>query len=291
MDGRMTMTKRLASGTHRASAAITAAALVALAAHADTAVLTTVDDNTLIEAPNGAFSHGASYNFYAGRVGPNAEGTKRRGAIRFDFSSIPAGSTIQSVTLELYCSNAGLSTAFPVSLKRMTASWGEGASFAFGGGGGSSEPGDATWLHRFYPNVLWTTPGGQFVSTVSATRSVSTPGWYTWTSTAQLVADVQGWVDVPANNFGWLVQGNETTLKSVKRFDTHESPSNTKPKLTVVFAPPAPLLGDLNGDDVVDAADLAILLGAWGGSGAADLDASGTVDAADLALLLGAWTA
>jgi hypothetical protein len=287
------MTKRMRSKPYRAAAAITLAALVAVTAtaDADTLVLTTVDDNTLIEAPNGAFSHGASYNFYAGRVGPNAEGTKRRGAIRFDFSAIPAGSTIQSVTLELYCSNAGLTTAFPVALKRMTASWGEGASFAFGGGGGSSEPGDATWLHRFYPNVLWATPGGQFVATVSATRNVSTPGWYTWASTAQLVADVQGWVDNPANNFGWLVQGNETTLKSVKRFDTHESPSNTKPKLTVVYAVPAPLLGDLNGDDIVDAADLAILLGAWGGAGAADLDASGAVDAADLALLLGAWTA
>ncbi len=45
---------------------------------------------------------------------------------------------------------------------------------------------------------------------------------------------------------------------------------------------------DLNGDGVVDAADLAVLLGAWG-TGGADLDGSGTVDAADLAVLLGAW--
>jgi hypothetical protein len=47
--------------------------------------------------------------------------------------------------------------------------------------------------------------------------------------------------------------------------------------------------GDLNGDGHVDAADLAILLGAWGGSGPADLNNDGTVDAADLAILLGAW--
>jgi hypothetical protein len=45
--------------------------------------------------------------------------------------------------------------------------------------------------------------------------------------------------------------------------------------------------GDLNGDGSVDAADLAILLGAWGGSGAADLNGDGTVDASDLAVLLG----
>jgi hypothetical protein len=47
--------------------------------------------------------------------------------------------------------------------------------------------------------------------------------------------------------------------------------------------------GDLNGDGVVNAADLAILLGQWGGSGSADLNGDGTVSAADLAILLGSW--
>ncbi len=46
---------------------------------------------------------------------------------------------------------------------------------------------------------------------------------------------------------------------------------------------------DLNGDGVVDAADLAMLLGQWGESGAADLNGDGAVDAADLAMLLGSW--
>ncbi len=56
-----------------------------------------------------------------------------------------------------------------------------------------------------------------------------------------------------------------------------------------------PTSTDINGDGVVNGADLAILLGAWGacpatGCCSADLDESGTVDAADLALLLGAWS-
>jgi hypothetical protein len=46
---------------------------------------------------------------------------------------------------------------------------------------------------------------------------------------------------------------------------------------------------DLSCDLVVDAADLAILLGAWGQAGIGDLDENGTTDAADLAILLGAW--
>lgn len=50
-------------------------------------------------------------------------------------------------------------------------------------------------------------------------------------------------------------------------------------------------VADLDGDCNVNAADLAMLLGAWGPCRgcAADLDSSGSVDAADLAILLGSW--
>jgi hypothetical protein len=46
---------------------------------------------------------------------------------------------------------------------------------------------------------------------------------------------------------------------------------------------------DLDGDGAVNATDLALLLGAWGGAGSSDLDADNVVNAADLAILLGAW--
>ena len=50
--------------------------------------------------------------------------------------------------------------------------------------------------------------------------------------------------------------------------------------------------GDLNGDGLVDGADLGLLLGAWGSTtnAAADLNGDGIVDGADLGLLLGDWT-
>ncbi|MBC02822.1 MAG: hypothetical protein CMJ34_05910 [Phycisphaerae bacterium] len=48
--------------------------------------------------------------------------------------------------------------------------------------------------------------------------------------------------------------------------------------------------GDLNGDGIVDGADLGLLLGAWGTAGPGDLNGSGIVDGGDLGLLLGAWT-
>ncbi|MFO0874107.1 MAG: hypothetical protein U0575_09070 [Phycisphaerales bacterium] len=51
----------------------------------------------------------------------------------------------------------------------------------------------------------------------------------------------------------------------------------------------SPLSPDLNGDGVVNGADLGIMLGAWGTSGG-DLNGDGTTDGGDLGLLLGAWT-
>ncbi|MFM7052572.1 MAG: dockerin type I domain-containing protein [Planctomycetota bacterium] len=55
---------------------------------------------------------------------------------------------------------------------------------------------------------------------------------------------------------------------------------------------PAQCPSDLNGDGQVGAADLSLVLGAWGAtSGAADVNGDGTVGAADLSLVLGAWGA
>lgn len=48
-------------------------------------------------------------------------------------------------------------------------------------------------------------------------------------------------------------------------------------------------LGDLDGNNAVDASDLAVLLGNWGGSGDGDLNYDGTVGPKDLGILLGNW--
>ena len=49
------------------------------------------------------------------------------------------------------------------------------------------------------------------------------------------------------------------------------------------------LIGDLNGDLCVDAADLGLLIGSWGGE-AGDLNDDGTTNSADLGLLIANWT-
>ena len=63
-----------------------------------------------------------------------------------------------------------------------------------------------------------------------------------------------------------------------------EAPSTGHAALRVVRP------SDIDGDGFVDAADLSVLLGDWGGpEGRSDLNIDGKVDAIDQAILLGDW--
>lgn len=190
-------------------------------------------DNTLYEyvASEGDLSNGAGFHFFAGE---NAMGELRRGVLAFDVAgSIPPGSTITAVSLSMNMSMTPAG-AVTVELHKLLADWGEGTSHApMGEGDGApATPNDATWRHRFFDTVFWTTQGGDFSSTVSASQSVGGIGQYTWSS-AQMVADVQSWVNDPGSNFGWLVLGDETASATAKRFDTRESAS--PPVLTIEY--------------------------------------------------------
>jgi spore coat protein A len=75
-------------------------------------------------------------------------------------------------------------------------------------------------------------------------------GFYAWTTTAQMVADVQGWLDAPATNFGWIVIGNEVDSRVVKRFDSRENAtSSRRPALEITFTPPPAATGACCADD------------------------------------------
>jgi hypothetical protein len=125
----------------------------------------------------------------------------------------------------------------PISLHRLLADWGEGASDAPGGegAGGQTQPGDATWAHRFFDTVDWTTGGGDFEALPSAALSVGGLGSYAWSSPA-LVADVQQWLDDPASNFGWIITGEEGSSGTAKRFDSKDNPDElVRPMLTIQY--------------------------------------------------------
>jgi len=205
-------------------------------AAADSAVIGASRDNTLYTDGTGGLSNGAGEYFFAGQAG-----SARRGLVAFDVAAaIPAGSTIQSATLTLHCSRLPSGgTPISVELHRVTTAWGEGASNAGdpGGTGTAAEPGDATWIHTFFPSALWTTPGGDFNAAASAAQSVAGVGLYVWASTPALVADVQGWLDNPAGSNGWIVIGPEGGLSNARRFDTRENQTpEFRPVLRIEYA-------------------------------------------------------
>jgi hypothetical protein len=212
----------------------TAFGFIANSANAAIINITPSKDNTLYEydPADGDSSNALGLHFFTGET---AMSELRRGVLAFDISgNIPPGSTIIAVTLSLNMSKTPLDDPRTVELHKLLADWGEGTSIAPGeeGDGAPATPNDATWRHRFFDTIFWTNEGGDFSVTVSASQSVGPIGQYTWSS-AQMVADVQSWLDNAASNFGWLVLGDESTILTSKRFDTRESAS--PPVLTIQY--------------------------------------------------------
>jgi hypothetical protein len=214
-------------------------------AQSQTVTLTSAKDNTLYFSATGALSNGSGEGMFSGM---SAAGEARRALVAFDLSGIPPGSVVTAASLQLTVVQTS-ATAGTMSLHLVLADWGEGASIAASGGGGggaAAASGDATWLHTFHPGAFWASQGGDFAPAASASVAVPGIGVHTWTSTPQLVADVQGWVDAPPANFGWLVLTPEGATDRPRRFATREATNAAqRPQLTVTFslAPPASFLG------------------------------------------------
>jgi hypothetical protein len=211
---------------------------VASPAHAALLELRPTADNTLYEDPLGNASNALGESLFAGKTQTEL---LRRSLLKFDLSALPAGATIDAVSLTLHCTRS-VSLAEPVALHRTLASWGEGTSLALGAGGNGSQStaGDATWLHRFYTTESWSTPGGDFALAPSTTTLVSGIGSYEWTGDA-LRTDVQAWLTNASQNFGWTLLGNEELIGSAKRFASRENiDEQLRPLLRVAYTIPAP---------------------------------------------------
>ncbi len=207
-------------------------------------------DNTLYETNvDGSLkSNGKGQQLFVGRVGtlPDGDGKIRRALLAFNVSAIPSGARIDSVALTLNMNKGPSASSELIELYRVTADWGEGSSDAVAeeGKGASPQNDDATWVHSFFDTTLWARPGGDFAAVVSAGQNVGVIGPYTWGPTAEILADVQDWVDNPSGNFGWVLIGNESTTSTVKRFASKDNPTMaSQPALTVKFTDPTSLDG------------------------------------------------
>lgn len=207
------------------------------AAAAGTVILEATQDGTLYEG-DGSLANGAGSYLFTGRTEPKNGAAERRAMLVFQIAgSIPEGSTITAVSLELTMSRT---TAGPqtVELRRVLEGWGEGLSDAEGqeGGGAPAETGDATWVHRVFPDTVWETVGGSFSESPSATREIDGTGSYTYSGSSAMVADVQGWLDGSSSNYGWALVMPSAPTGSAKRFNSREnSVASSRPRLTVSY--------------------------------------------------------
>lgn len=202
-------------------------------------------DNTIYQE-NPLFSNGSGQNIFAGNT---ANSIPRRALIKFNINLSPpppgTASTyvITSATLQLTM-NRSIAIASNISLYKATSSWGEGASDAGGqeGRGTAAALNDATWSCRFFDGAAgcgqsWVTPGGDFNPVPSATTSVGPAlGIYNWSS-AQMVADVQDWVNSGGTtNLGWVIKGNEAAPTTANRFGSRENPTAAdRPVLNISY--------------------------------------------------------
>jgi murein tripeptide amidase MpaA len=142
---------------------------------------------------------------------------------------------------------------------------------------------------RWYSNDLGGAPNSD-----SMPVQISNDGGASWTNLEVVTENANAWV---TRTFR-LADVIAPTASMRVRFVARDLGSGSLVEAGIdgfeVFTLGCDATGDLDGDGDVDAADLAVLLGAWGPTGgagsAADLDGDGDVDAADLAILLGAWT-
>ena len=233
---------------HRFGRIFAVLCLPCLAAYADTVVLTPVADTTLIETvPNNNLGGQLFAN-----AGTTQNFTKNRALFRFDLvGNIPPGGKITSARIAFEVTKQpvdGYASA-PFALHRVLRAWGEGdktaAESASPGLGAPATLNEATWIHRFaHTTDTWAAPGGaadiDYVDLPTATAYIYGVGDspYVFPSEAEMVTDVQYWLDHPQFNFGWmLICQTESENFTARRFASREN-TNKAPLLTIEFIPP-----------------------------------------------------
>ena len=216
---------------------------------ADEIQIIATKDTTILSGPtdedksNESRSNGIGDYVFAGRVRGTGGNSLRRALVFFDIAgAIPSGATIMSARLTVRMSKSpDPFDRATITLHRLLGDWGEGESDADfeEGRGAPARENDATWTHRFFDDIQWSTSGGDFSQVPSAEEQFDFPEIYSWASTAEMVADVQRWLDSPETNFGWILIGEESRVGSARRIDSKDNETtDQKPTLAVEFLSP-----------------------------------------------------
>lgn len=178
-----------------------------------------------------------------------------------------------------------------------------------------TDNGNGTWHYEYaVQNINSHRSGRSFSVPVAAGAVITNVGFHDvdyhsgdpYASTDWTLSVASGAVTWTGGDYA--VSANSNALRFCTlynfRFDANTPPTSatatlglfrpgTGTAVTLAVQGPSGVIGnpsDLNGDSLVNGADLAILLSAWGTNGNGDINGSGTVDGADLATLLSSWS-
>jgi len=191
---------------------------------------------------------------------PNGTGNGKHVLLGFSDLSVASGTVVRA-SLFLY----GIDPGAGGSLHRTLVPWTDAATWAdsFGGNGVQAD-------------------GTEALAASDATVAGST-GDVEIDVTAAVLAELDAgstsiaWAILPLGGDGWDIVSCEGT-------------ASRRPRLSITVEVPTKVEGDINGDGIVDGADLTEVLSNWGGSGSADLNADGIIDGTDLSIVIGGWT-
>jgi hypothetical protein len=197
---------------------------------------TTIFNNAAGNALNGDYGAGGYQYLQVGFS--SSSSIYAHALVQFDVSTIPSNAVIDSVVLQFTKANSGSSVP-TISVYKLTEGWSEGstadgiaysASSGFNLGTAITGGGvDATWNNTDYngtTGTAWTTAGGTFNASASATSADTNASLTTFTSTG-LAADVQAWVSGSSSNYGWILKIAEPTTGTgkIERYVSREGVS------------------------------------------------------------------
>lgn len=151
-------------------------------------------------------------------------------------TDVPPGADLQSAELTLYCNLEDSSTDKTVSIYKSLKQWWAGPSSSGATPGAGVDA--STWSNRNHNGPIpWGAPGGQSGTDYAAspTDSVVVTGTGAYFD-LDVLDDVVAFASGADDNFGWfLINDDESSSNSRKRFRTAVVDDNFKPSLTVTY--------------------------------------------------------
>jgi hypothetical protein len=164
----------------------------------------------IVNSQYSQLSFGGFSNMYIGSIYETA-----RALIKWELSSIPAGSNIIKAEMKLYSRANAAGGQITINAYRVLQPWIEGS--ALSQNRTVDNPDSACWI-EYGGGVPWGIAGasgsGDRAQDILASTTNSGTGWYTWNITSA----VQRWVDGDWANNGLILKSDDETQENAKIF-------------------------------------------------------------------------